>query len=92
MLDGAEWTSSRTQEKMVDVFERTILRRICVPTKDRDAWRCRFNRETYDLFKEARLSVVIRIFRQRWAVQEWIKSLCLGDMHMQQEELSEVER
>jgi hypothetical protein len=35
--------------------------------KDRDQWKCRFNKELYDIFKEPRLSVVIRIARLRWA-------------------------
>jgi hypothetical protein len=52
---------------MVDVFERKILRRIYGPVRDRDKWRCRFNKELYDLFKEPRLSLVIRIARLRWA-------------------------
>jgi hypothetical protein len=30
-------------------------------------WRCRFNKELYDLFKEPRLSLVIRIARLQWA-------------------------
>jgi hypothetical protein len=37
------------------------------PIKDKDQWRWRFNEELYDLFKEPRLSVVIRIERLRWA-------------------------
>jgi hypothetical protein len=50
-------------EKMVDVFEWKILRRIYGHVKDRDQWRCRYNKELYDLFKEPRLSVIIRIAR-----------------------------
>jgi hypothetical protein len=49
------------------MFERKILRRIYGPIKDRDQWRCRLNKELYDLIKEPRLSVVIRIARLRWA-------------------------
>jgi hypothetical protein len=49
------------------MFERKILRRIYGPIKDRDQWRCRFKKELYDLFKEPRLSVIIRIARLRWA-------------------------
>jgi hypothetical protein len=65
VLYGAECrTLSRTNEKMVDVFERKILWRIHGPIKDRDQWRCRFNK---DLFKKPRLSVVNRIARLRWA-------------------------
>jgi hypothetical protein len=52
---------------MVDVFERKILQRIYGPIKDRDQWRCRLNKELYDLFKEPRLSVVIKIASLRWA-------------------------
>jgi hypothetical protein len=52
---------------MVDVFVRKILRIMYGPIKDRDQWRCRFNKELYDLFKEPRLSMVIRITRLRWA-------------------------
>jgi hypothetical protein len=52
---------------MVDVLERKILHRIYDPIKDRDQCSCRFNKELYDLFKEPRLSVVIRIARLQWA-------------------------
>jgi hypothetical protein len=52
---------------MVDVLERKILRRIYDPIRDRDQWRCRFNKELYGLFKEPRLFVVMRIARLRWA-------------------------
>jgi hypothetical protein len=41
----------------VDVLERKILRRIYGPVKDRDQWRCRFNKKLYDLFKEPRPGV-----------------------------------
>jgi hypothetical protein len=54
-------------EKMLDVFEQKILRRIYGPVKDRDQWRCRYNKALYGLFKEPRLSVIIRIARLGWA-------------------------
>jgi hypothetical protein len=57
------WTLSRMNENLVDVFEQKILRRIYGPVKDRDQWRCRYNKELYDLFNEPRLSVIIRIAR-----------------------------
>jgi hypothetical protein len=64
VLYGVEcWTLSRTNEKMVDVFKSKILQRIYDPIKDRDQWRCRINKEVYDIFKEPRLSTVIRIAR-----------------------------
>jgi hypothetical protein len=42
---------------------RKVLRIIYGPTKDRDQWGCRFNWGLHVLFKEPRLSVVIRIVR-----------------------------
>jgi hypothetical protein len=42
-------------EKMVDVFERNIPRRIYGHMKGRDQWRCRFNKDLY-LFKKNRNS------------------------------------
>jgi hypothetical protein len=53
---------------MLDDFERKIIRRIYGPVKERDQWRCiRINMELLYLFKEPRLSVVIRIARLGWA-------------------------
>jgi hypothetical protein len=63
-------------EKIVEVFERKILRRTCGPVKDRDHWRCRYNKDVCGLFKEPRLAVIIRIKRLGWAGR---KIQCLGD-------------
>jgi hypothetical protein len=52
-------------DRMVDVFKRKILQIIYGPAKDRDQWRCRHNKELYDLSKEPRLSVMIRTARLR---------------------------
>jgi hypothetical protein len=49
------------------VFERKILRTIYGPVEDKGQWRNRYNKELYDLFKEPKLSVTIRIARLRWA-------------------------
>jgi hypothetical protein len=61
------YTLSRTNERVLDVFERKILRRIYGPVRDKDQWRSRYNKELYDLFKEPKLSITIRIARLRWA-------------------------
>jgi hypothetical protein len=45
------WTLFQTNEKKVDVFESKILQRMYGPIKDRDQWRCRFNKELYDFLK-----------------------------------------
>ena len=68
---------------MVDVFERT------------DLWRCRFNRELYNLFKEPRLSVIISIARLRWAGHvARMEAICMlmRLMYMQPEGLRKVGR
>jgi len=53
---------------MLDDFERKIIRRIYGHVKERDQWECRrINMELLYLFKEPRLSVVIRIARLGWA-------------------------
>jgi hypothetical protein len=64
-----EWSvgHTRTNERVLDVFERKILRRIYGPVQDKDQWRSRYNKELYDLFKEPKLSITIRIARLRWA-------------------------
>jgi hypothetical protein len=49
------------------VFKRKILRRICGPVQDKGQWRSRYNKELYDLFKEPKLSITIRIARLIWA-------------------------
>jgi hypothetical protein len=68
VLYGTEcWTLPRMNEKMLDVFERKILRRIYGPVKDRDQWRCRYNKELCEFCKEPRLSVITRTARSRWA-------------------------
>jgi hypothetical protein len=81
-------------EKMVDVFERKILRRI----QDRDQWRCRFNKELYDLFKEPRLSVVILQGCGRLVMlQEWMRTIprrlmCLGRTKKSGKTACQIER
>jgi hypothetical protein len=65
---GAEfWTVSRTNERALDVFEKKILHRIYGPVQDKGQWRSRYNKELYDLFKEPRLSITIRIASLRLA-------------------------
>jgi hypothetical protein len=49
------------------VFERKILRRIYGPIRNKGQLRSRYNKELYDLFKESKLSITIRIARLRWA-------------------------
>jgi hypothetical protein len=43
------------------VFERKVLRRIYGPVQDNGAWRSRYNDELYTLFKQPKLTTVIKI-------------------------------
>jgi hypothetical protein len=52
---------------VLDAFKRKILCRIYGPVQDKGQWRSRYNKELYDLFKEPKLSITIRIARLRWA-------------------------
>jgi hypothetical protein len=67
MYEAECWTLSRTNERVLDVFERKILCRIYSPLQDKGQWRSRYNKELYNFFKEPMLSVTIRIARLRWA-------------------------
>jgi hypothetical protein len=44
------WTLSQTKDRMVQAFKRKLLQRIYGPVKDRYHWKCRFNKELYNLF------------------------------------------
>jgi hypothetical protein len=56
---GAEcWTLSRTNERVLDVFERKILLRIYGPVQDMGQWRSRYNKELYDLLYEVQICLL----------------------------------
>jgi hypothetical protein len=50
---------------VLDVFERKILRRIYGPVQDKGQWTSWCNKELYNLFKEPKSSITIRIARLR---------------------------
>jgi hypothetical protein len=54
-------------ETALDVFGRKTLRRIYGPVQGKGQWRSRYNKEMYDLIKEPKLSITIRISRLRRA-------------------------
>lgn len=67
LMYGAEsWTLSVAHKKMLEVFERRILRMIFGPVCDREEWRIRYNHELYRLYND--LGIVKRIRKQqlRW--------------------------
>jgi hypothetical protein len=46
------WTLSKTDERLLSVFERGILRRIFEAVQENGVWRKRHNCELYELFNE----------------------------------------
>jgi hypothetical protein len=64
MYGAQYWTLSRTN-RVLDVLQKKVLRRIYGPVQDKGQWRSTYNKELYNLFKEPKLSITIRIARLR---------------------------
>jgi hypothetical protein len=63
------WTLSKTDKRLLSVFERTILRCIFGVVQESGVWRKRYNRELYELFNEINIVKYVRINRLGWAGQ-----------------------
>jgi len=65
---GSEtWVLSKSDEAVLGVFERKILRAIFGLTNDNGEWRIKYNNELYTLYKESDIVTYIKINRLRWA-------------------------
>ena len=65
---GSEtWTFTQASEKLVNAFERKVLRRILGPVKEGDRWRIRYNNELYSIFDDPEISTLIRLKKLEWA-------------------------
>jgi len=65
---GSEtWVLSKSDEAILGVFERKILRAIFGPTNDNGEWRIKYNNELYTLYKESDIVTYIKINRLKWA-------------------------
>ena len=58
---------SKSDEAILGVFERKILRAIFGPTNDNGEWRIKYNNELYTLYKESDIVTYIKINRLKWA-------------------------
>lgn len=68
LLYGAEcWNLTSSDEELLMVFERKILRMIYGPIQEYGEWRIRYNHELYQLYQFADVSKRIRTKRLRWA-------------------------
>ena len=60
------WTLTDSDEKMLDLFERKVLRMIYGPVCIEGEWRTRYNHELYLLYGEATVTRKIRTQRLSW--------------------------
>jgi hypothetical protein len=68
LAHGAEtWVLSKSDENILKVFERKILRAIFGPTNEQGEWTIKHNNELYALYKESDIVTHIKINRLRWA-------------------------
>ena len=70
VLYGSEtWQLTKELERRLEVFERTILRRIFGPVRDEvtGEWRWRHNQELMDLARIPVITSIQRSYRLRWA-------------------------
>jgi hypothetical protein len=61
------WAIAKTEERLLELFERKILRRILGPICENGEWRKRFNRELYDLYGDSSVIGIVKSARLRWA-------------------------
>jgi hypothetical protein len=61
------WTPSKTDERLLSVFERRILRCMFGALQENGVWRKRYNHELYQLFNEPDIVKYIKINRLSWA-------------------------
>jgi hypothetical protein len=62
------WTLSKTDERLLSVFERRILGCIFGAVQVNGVWRKRYNHELYELFNEPGIVIYIKINRLGWTV------------------------
>jgi hypothetical protein len=61
------WTLSKTDERLLSVFERKVLRCVFGAVQENGVWRKRHNHELYKLFNEPDIVKYIKINKLGWA-------------------------
>jgi hypothetical protein len=61
------WPLSRLDERVLNTFEKTILRYIFGPVEENGTWKSRYNYELFKLFNESNIIVYIKVKRLEWA-------------------------
>jgi hypothetical protein len=61
------WAIAKREDRLLELFERKILRRILGPICENGDWRKRFSRELYDLYGDSSVIGIVKSTRLRWA-------------------------
>lgn len=65
---GAEtWTLTQSNERLLGIFERKVLRKIFGAINEQGLWRRRYNFELYQTYKDPDIVTFIKLQRLRWA-------------------------
>ncbi|PSN57778.1 hypothetical protein C0J52_07260 [Blattella germanica] len=65
---GSEtWTLNKRTSKIINTFERIILRRIYGQVQEDGMWRIRYNTDMYRLYNNNDISTTIQLQRLQWA-------------------------
>jgi len=65
---GSEtWLVSKSDEVILGVLERKILRTTFGPTNDNREWRIKYSNELYTLYRESDTVTYIKMNRLKWA-------------------------
>jgi len=67
------WTTTKTDEQKVAIFERKVIRKIFCPKKERSTGLCEqwTNLELRELFNEAGIAAKLKSNRISWARHIW---------------------
>ena len=67
LYEAGSWSLTTTDEELLLVFERKILRMIFGPIRENGEWRIRYNHELQELYQHADVVQKIRTKRLSWA-------------------------
>ena len=60
------WTLLQPTEKILNAFERKVIKKICIPLLVNEQWQNRHNHEIYNLYKDMEISRNVRLRGLQW--------------------------
>jgi hypothetical protein len=61
------WTLTKHDTRMMNGYERKIIRRIIGPVNEIGPWPRRYNKELHSIYRELMVTDIMRSARLRWA-------------------------